>query len=276
MLQRRCAYAAAAAVTRCRAPRVGTAARALVARGSFEWSERVVHAAPTPARTFASGSPLSLAPPAGVAGGEAGGDAVAAAAETDEDGTWSTVLSAVPNPRHAAPGHEPGWVADAAGALEPATVDSVNDLIEALDVDLNVEVAVVTLPAGTSTGVDPAQFGVRLFNHWGIGNAGTNNGMLVRTPPRVTRHLPPLARPLKGLTSRRLPGLPTPACLPCTHMHTRAGSLAGGPWHGRGGDRRRNGRGAAPRVAELDCARGAVATYSSGAPGHCKSCARPC
>ena len=71
--------------------------------------------------------------------------------------------------------------------MQAGTVDQINDLIEALDVDLNVEVAVVTLPPDAlPEGTDPAEFGVNLFNYWGIGHVDTNNGMLVRYVSVVT------------------------------------------------------------------------------------------
>ena len=97
------------------------------------------------------------------------------------ESAWEAILSTVPNPRHTVAGQEPGWVSDAAGSMQAGTVDQINDLIEALDVDLNVEVAVVSLPPDAlPEGTDPAEFGVNLFNYWGIGHVDTNNGMLVR------------------------------------------------------------------------------------------------
>ena len=112
-----------------------------------------------------------------------GGEETVPAAES----AWEAILSMVPNPRHTVAGQEPGWVSDAAGSMQAGTVDQINDLIEALDVDLNVEVAVVSLPPDAlPEGTDPAEFGVNLFNYWGIGHVDTNNGMLVRYVSVVT------------------------------------------------------------------------------------------
>ena len=133
----------------------------------------------TPARGGGGGGGATVAAggsaPTSGGGGADGGDG-----GLGGDDRWREVLQAVRNPRHVHAGGEPGWVADAAGLLQADTIAQVDDMIERLDVDLNVEVAVVTLPAGAMpAGTDPGEFGVNLFNYWGIGHPDTNNGMLV-------------------------------------------------------------------------------------------------
>ena len=93
----------------------------------------------------------------------------------------AAALGAIPNPRHVPMREEPGWVSDVAQCFRPGTVEQVNEIIEGLNVDMNVEAAVVTVtPTCLPPGEDLSSFAVHLFNHWGIGDADTNNGMLVR------------------------------------------------------------------------------------------------
>lgn len=77
----------------------------------------------------------------------------------------------VPNPRAAQ-----SWVSDTAHVLDGAAVRRLNQSLDALERDLGVEVAVVTVPSVSGT---PKEFATALFQRWGIGKAGTNNGLLV-------------------------------------------------------------------------------------------------
>lgn len=85
---------------------------------------------------------------------------------------WAVSVGEVPNPRP-----QGGWVTDMADVLEDAAEQRLNVRISQLQHDLGVEIAVVTL-----TDVDaatPKQFATSLFNHWKIGDAEANNGLLV-------------------------------------------------------------------------------------------------
>lgn len=77
----------------------------------------------------------------------------------------------VPNPRPA------GWVSDVANVIDADDEATINTRISALNRDLGVEIAVVTVPSvdqGT-----PKQFTTELFNTWGIGRKGADDGLLV-------------------------------------------------------------------------------------------------
>ena len=80
-------------------------------------------------------------------------------------------VEAVPNPRPAG-----SWVSDVANLIPPATESRIDGRLEALERDLGVEIAVVTV-----SGIERHAQGVRhrLFAHWGIGKAGADNGLLV-------------------------------------------------------------------------------------------------
>jgi uncharacterized protein len=80
-------------------------------------------------------------------------------------------LAAVPNPRIAN-----GWVADPANLIAARHAD-INGLLTDLEQRTSVEVAVVILP--TIGQLVPKDFAVALFQHWGIGKAGKDNGLLV-------------------------------------------------------------------------------------------------
>jgi uncharacterized protein len=80
-------------------------------------------------------------------------------------------VPAVPNPRH-----DGGWVADLAEVLSDGDEAALDEIIGALNDDLSVEIAVVTVPDIDGT---PKEFATELFNTWGIGQADANNGLLV-------------------------------------------------------------------------------------------------
>ena len=80
----------------------------------------------------------------------------------------------VPNPRQI---HRT-WVTDMAGILDQPTEAQINSLITHLEQQNGAEVAVVTVPA-TSPSASPKAFTTQLFNYWGIGKKGQNNGVLV-------------------------------------------------------------------------------------------------
>ncbi|NUQ01309.1 MAG: TPM domain-containing protein [Armatimonadetes bacterium] len=69
------------------------------------------------------------------------------------------------------------WVADEANVLTPAEVASIDARLDALKASTGAEVAVVTVP--DTSGEETKQFATELFNHWGIGQKGRDNGVLV-------------------------------------------------------------------------------------------------
>jgi len=69
-----------------------------------------------------------------------------------------------------------GWVTDQANVLDIATEDKLNTLAETLYRSKQIELAIVVVDDVRET---PKQFATALFNHWKIGNAQTNTGVLV-------------------------------------------------------------------------------------------------
>ena len=86
---------------------------------------------------------------------------------------WAITLEQVPNPRRS----YGGWVSDTADILSSSTENELNRLITELERRTSAEMAVVTVP-DTQGYATPKEFTTRLFNYWGIGKAGQNNGVL--------------------------------------------------------------------------------------------------
>lgn len=70
-----------------------------------------------------------------------------------------------------------GWVTDMADVLSQETEQALNQKISALESENGSEIAVVTVP-DTASEATPKEFATRLFNHWGIGKADVDNGVL--------------------------------------------------------------------------------------------------
>ncbi|MBA3502138.1 MAG: TPM domain-containing protein, partial [Deltaproteobacteria bacterium] len=79
-------------------------------------------------------------------------------------------VTQVKNPR---PDH---WVTDQANVLDIGTEDKLNTLAETLYRTKKIELAIVVVDDVRET---PKKFATALFNHWKIGNAQTNTGVLV-------------------------------------------------------------------------------------------------
>ncbi len=79
----------------------------------------------------------------------------------------------VPNPRQ----DNGGWVTDMADVLSPSTEAELNRMISELEAKNDSEIAVVTVPE-TAAAKTPKQFTTALFNHWKIGKADRDNGVL--------------------------------------------------------------------------------------------------
>jgi uncharacterized protein len=86
---------------------------------------------------------------------------------------WAITLEQVPNPRR----QYGGWVSDTANILSSSTENELNRLITQLEQRTSAEMAVVTVP-NTQGYATPKAFTTQLFNYWGIGKAGRNNGVL--------------------------------------------------------------------------------------------------
>ena len=79
----------------------------------------------------------------------------------------------VPNPRQV----NGTWVMDMANILSEDTESKLNQMISNLEIENGTEIAVVTV-LETSPAASPKAFTTELFNHWGIGKADEDNGVL--------------------------------------------------------------------------------------------------
>ncbi|PZD73713.1 hypothetical protein C1752_01716 [Acaryochloris thomasi RCC1774] len=83
-------------------------------------------------------------------------------------------ISDVVNPRQA----NGGWVSDQANLLSDNAEAQLNALLTQLEENNGAEVAVVTVP-DVAPSASPKAFTTELFNTWGIGKEGQDNGVLV-------------------------------------------------------------------------------------------------
>lgn len=70
-----------------------------------------------------------------------------------------------------------GYVSDPGGYLGPDAITRLNNLIASLESTSTAQIAVVLLP--TIGDQVPKDFATELFEHWGIGQAGADNGLLI-------------------------------------------------------------------------------------------------
>ena len=82
-------------------------------------------------------------------------------------------LEEVTNPRQ----ENESWVTDMADILSNKTETELNGMISNLEQINGTEIAVVTVPE-TAPATSPKAFATELFNHWGIGKAESDNGIL--------------------------------------------------------------------------------------------------
>jgi uncharacterized protein len=83
-------------------------------------------------------------------------------------------IQEVPNPRQV----NNTWVTDKANILSDSTETQLNQMISDLEAKNGSEIAVVTVP-DTKPSATPKAFATELFNFWGIGKKGKNNGVLL-------------------------------------------------------------------------------------------------
>jgi uncharacterized protein len=84
----------------------------------------------------------------------------------------------VPNPRVA----DGTWVSDAAHHLRPATVDSINAMIAALERATGAEIAVVVVDS--LAGLTEQEFALAIHRAWGVGKRDADNGLVLLWAPR--------------------------------------------------------------------------------------------
>ncbi|NEP43610.1 MAG: TPM domain-containing protein, partial [Okeania sp. SIO2H7] len=87
--------------------------------------------------------------------------------------SFALTIQEVPNPRH----YYHGWVTDMAEILSKSTETQLNQMISNLEAKNGSEISVVTV-AETQPAATPKEFTTKLFNYWGIGKKGRNNGVL--------------------------------------------------------------------------------------------------
>lgn len=84
----------------------------------------------------------------------------------------AVTVDEVPNPRATGV-----WVADLVDAIDAGTESRINRAIDSIEKEQGVEIAVVCVESVDAP--TPKDFATSLFNRWGIGKAGKNNGLLV-------------------------------------------------------------------------------------------------
>jgi len=70
-----------------------------------------------------------------------------------------------------------GWVSDFASVLDPVSSQRINGLINEIEKKTSAEIAVVTVRNLEGDSVE--DYAVRLFEKWGIGKKGKDNGILL-------------------------------------------------------------------------------------------------
>jgi uncharacterized protein len=83
-------------------------------------------------------------------------------------------VSNVPNPKTTDAGN---FVCNPDGILDNTSVVQINAVLQSLEADTKAEVAVVVLGSIEDDGIE--DFAVRLFQQWGIGKKGLDNGLLI-------------------------------------------------------------------------------------------------
>lgn len=70
-----------------------------------------------------------------------------------------------------------GWVVDLTNTLNKQERDHINEVCEEVYGKVKREMTVVVIES--TNGVPPRKFGTQLFNHWAVGGAFRNNGILI-------------------------------------------------------------------------------------------------
>jgi len=78
---------------------------------------------------------------------------------------------------YASPGSPTGYVNDFAKILDASWIQTINDTLKTFESENGVQIAVVTIP---NLGGDTIEnYAVKLFQEWGIGKKGKDNGILI-------------------------------------------------------------------------------------------------
>lgn len=104
-------------------------------------------------------------------------------------------LEEIPTPR------PNGWAVDLTGTLPPERLAELNQLGDQIREKTGAEMAVVVV--SSTNGVDAHEFATRLFNAWGIGERGKENGLLVFAALADHKAEIVLGRGLDGEAGRR-------------------------------------------------------------------------
>ena len=99
----------------------------------------------------------------------------------------------VPNPRVT----NGSWVADPAQHLASATVRSIDSLIDKLDRDKSVEMAVVVIDS--LDGLEPADAALLLHRRWGVGKRQRDNGIVFLWSPALRKTYVSVGYGLEGV-----------------------------------------------------------------------------
>lgn len=88
---------------------------------------------------------------------------------------------------YTSPGQPQGFVSDFANVIESSTKQNIENKLVELESSQTVEIAVVTISSLGDENIET--FAVKLFEDWGIGKKGTDNGILILVAPndRVAR-----------------------------------------------------------------------------------------
>mgnify|MGYP001790685620 FL=1 len=87
--------------------------------------------------------------------------------------SYSLTVQDVPNPRQ----QNGSWVTDMVDMLSPQAETQLNQMISELENQNGTAIAIVTVPE-TKPSSTPKKFTTELFNTWGIGKKGQDNGIL--------------------------------------------------------------------------------------------------
>lgn len=88
-----------------------------------------------------------------------------------------TTCLADPIERIQSPLHNNTWFADTAKIMKADSVRVLDLEIDALEQANGTQLTVVTV--ANTAGMTPKDFATRLFNHWGVGQEGVNNGVMI-------------------------------------------------------------------------------------------------
>ncbi len=111
-----------------------------------------------------------------------------------------TRVAWVPNPRTA----NGTWVSDPGHHLRPATLDSVNRIIGALEAATGVEIAVAVVDS--LSGLTEQEFALAVHRSWGVGKQDRDNGIVLLWAPRDRAVFISIGYGLEGIIPDRRAG----------------------------------------------------------------------